>query len=333
MKNIARMLIALSFLCFSISAQAAPEFFHGKTLTIIVTTKPGGGHDMWARDIAPYMKKYLDVSKVKVVNKPGGGNLIGDNAIYASKPDGLTIGVIDNIGAVFAQMFNKPGVHYKIRKFVHLGTVNYEPLLFAVQPDGKYQSFEDLENSHTEIKALVTGSGGVSYDMTQFVLNAFGIHHKAVAGFGGMHQLIAAFLSGDGDVFGGTSLNHILRLGDKVKPILVVTKDPIKALPNVPTVMQEINKADLKGSSREALVALTKFVFSDVGIVAPPGIPSDRVEALETALKKTIADPSLRKKMRKEKEMPHFTSGQSRLEATNKIFKYEKEFKRLNSGA
>ena len=57
-----------------------------------MTTAPGGGFDLYGRLVAEYMQKYLPGSTFVVKNVPGAGHLIGTNTIYASKPDGLTIG-------------------------------------------------------------------------------------------------------------------------------------------------------------------------------------------------------------------------------------------------
>ena len=75
--------------------QEGAAFFDGKTVTYIVATAPGGGYDTNGRLVAEYMQKHLPGSTFIVQNMPGAGHLIGTNYIYASEPDGLTIGTFN----------------------------------------------------------------------------------------------------------------------------------------------------------------------------------------------------------------------------------------------
>jgi len=68
------------------------RFYKGKVINYIVSTKPGGGYDAYARIIGKYMQKYIPGVTVIVKNIPGAGNIIGANEIYLAKPNGLTIG-------------------------------------------------------------------------------------------------------------------------------------------------------------------------------------------------------------------------------------------------
>ena len=90
-------------------AQGGAEFFKGKTVTYIVATAPGGGYDAYGRLVAEYMQKHLPGSTFVVKNMPGAGHVIGANAIYAAKPDGLTIGTF-NTGLIYNQLIGLEGV-------------------------------------------------------------------------------------------------------------------------------------------------------------------------------------------------------------------------------
>ena len=109
MSRISRLLtLAGALTAFALSAQPAPaqtgaDFFKGKTVTYIVATAPGGGYDLYGRLVAEYMQRHLPGSTFIVRNVPGAGHLIGTNAIYAAKPDGLTIGTF-NTGLIYNQL-------------------------------------------------------------------------------------------------------------------------------------------------------------------------------------------------------------------------------------
>src|SRR6187399_2887180 len=90
-------------------AQTGADFFKGKTVTYIVSTGPGGGYDLYGRLVAEFMQKYLPGSTFVVKHLPGAGHLVGTNTIYASKPDGLTIGTF-NTGLIYNQLIGLDGV-------------------------------------------------------------------------------------------------------------------------------------------------------------------------------------------------------------------------------
>src|ERR671939_487380 len=88
----AGMILAAS-LGLVISPAAAQEteesFFKGKTVKIVVGYGPGGGYDVYARMIAPYIGKALGATVI-VENQPGAGGLTALNRLYTASPDGLT---------------------------------------------------------------------------------------------------------------------------------------------------------------------------------------------------------------------------------------------------
>src|ERR1700759_4962756 len=53
----------------------AAEFDRGKTIRILVGSPPGGGYDLYARLIAPYLAKKLD-AQVIIENRAGGSGLL-----------------------------------------------------------------------------------------------------------------------------------------------------------------------------------------------------------------------------------------------------------------
>src|SRR5262249_55015569 len=67
-------------------AQAYPS----RPLRILVTTSPGGGPDILARLMGPWLSERLGQQFV-VENRPGGGSTIGTEAVVRAPPDGYTL--------------------------------------------------------------------------------------------------------------------------------------------------------------------------------------------------------------------------------------------------
>src|ERR1044072_2224487 len=78
-------------------AWAQPQPYAGKTVTIIVGYKPGGGYDAMARLLAGHLPEHLpDKPPVIVQNMPAGNSIIAANSLYSwAKPDGLPLGTFN----------------------------------------------------------------------------------------------------------------------------------------------------------------------------------------------------------------------------------------------
>lgn len=277
------------------NANSSSSFYQGKTLNIIVPYGPGGGYDEWARLISPYMKKYLGVSKVDVINTPGGGGLVGANKIYAAKPDGLTIGDINAGGDVFDQINGTAGVNFDVTKYTWIGRPDGDPLVLAVPKNSPYSSFDSLlkvKGTKKVIKALATGKGDSNYSAEVITFNAFKIPFKMIAAFSGSKEEKAAFLQGSGDIT-SLSANDAEQMGNNANIITILdTTNSLSNLSSTPTIIDEAKKAGLTANDMTALKSMANVVNLGHAFAAPPGIPQDRVSALQDAFKKTLNDPS-----------------------------------------
>ncbi|MGE8618560.1 MAG: Bug family tripartite tricarboxylate transporter substrate binding protein, partial [Achromobacter spanius] len=79
---------------FAGGAQAAGYPEH--PINLIVSYGPGGGTDLVARMMAPFLQKYLgNDARIVVLNRPGAGGAIGFTELARAQPDGYTIGLIN----------------------------------------------------------------------------------------------------------------------------------------------------------------------------------------------------------------------------------------------
>jgi tripartite-type tricarboxylate transporter receptor subunit TctC len=94
-------------------ASDAAEFYRGKTVRILVGSPPGGGYDLYARLIAPYLAARLGAT-VLVENKDGAGGLAALSALLVRPLDGLTIMHASAEAAIISQMLARPGVTWDV---------------------------------------------------------------------------------------------------------------------------------------------------------------------------------------------------------------------------
>lgn len=282
-------------------AAASTDFYKGQTLTIIVPFGTGGGYDTWARLVGPYLKRALDLKRVKVMNEPGAGGLIGTNAIYHVKADGLTIGDTDAAGDIFAQMGHVAGVKFDVRKFDWIGRPDNDPHVIAVHADSPYKSFDDLialKGTDQVIKPLATGKGSSDYNTALITYNAFGIPFHIIADFKGSHQAKATFISGQGTTV-SVSASDVAELGSKVRVVAITSADRFAELPHVPTVVEDGQKHDIPKANLDALKIMGGIMSIGHAFVAPPGLPKARLAALRDAFRETVRSPGFRSQAKK----------------------------------
>ena len=287
--------IVLFFVAFSIillpyfSGQAgAKPFYEGKTITLIVTTKPGGGYDFYGRLMAKFMKKYLPGSTIIVKNMPGAGHIIGCNAIYKAKPNGLTFGTF-NRALALAQVAELKGIKFDQGKMSWLGVACTEVFSFVVS-----NKFKDLEAVRkTERMRLVSdGIGAINYlTPALFAYMTGWKNFKIATGYaGGEKELVIMRGEMDGLFVSWASFVKFVQAGHG-HPILFIGKNKPKGYESVPFIQDVITEKKYKPIV-DLLIAVQSMGRPFAG---PPGIPPDRLKVLQDAFKKACNDPELLK--------------------------------------
>ncbi|HWO42021.1 MAG TPA: hypothetical protein VNO43_09480, partial [Candidatus Eisenbacteria bacterium] len=132
---------------------AAPPFYEGKTIRIIVGTSPGGGYDTYTRLIARHLSKYIPGNPTIVVdNMPGAGGLISANHLFkVASPDGLTIGHFVG-GQFLQQLLGKPGIEFDALKFEYVAVPAQDHFVFGVAKSTGISTVDQWFASRTVIK-------------------------------------------------------------------------------------------------------------------------------------------------------------------------------------
>src|SRR5688572_31795880 len=172
-------------------AQTSP--YEGKTITIVVGFKAGGGYDRTARILARHLPKYLPGKpNVIVQNMPGANSIIAANHVYnVAKPDGLTLGTF-NRNLVLAQLTNVSGVKFDQTKFAWVGSAASESTVLAIRSDLLYKNFDDLKKSGKTLVIGATGPGANTYDFPLLLKELLGVDLKIVSGYSGSADIMLA---------------------------------------------------------------------------------------------------------------------------------------------
>ncbi len=271
-------------------AQTGADFYKGKTVTYIVSTSAGGGYDYYGRLVADYMQKYLPGSTFVVKNVPGAGHLIGANTIYASKPDGLTIGTF-NTGLIYNQLIGADGVKFDLLKMSWVGKAASEPRVFVIGTQSPIKTFAELRAQKEPVNFATSGIGSSNYVEINSLTNVLKLPVKVLTGYNGNDDQLAMRR---GEVAGGmgsrSSFEQFVKngYGRFIAQIGGSEKD-------VPQIKDQIKDPD-----GQAIVALIQSQGDLARLTAgPPGIPEDRLAALRDAYRKALEDPELKAKAEK----------------------------------
>src|SRR5204862_263999 len=133
-------LLAALTLLPGIAGAAYPE----RPITMTVAYPPGGGTDLVARALAPYLEKYLGGgAKIVIVNRAGAGGEVGFTAIANAAPDGYTIGFV-NTPPLMTIPIERTAQFGGPQRFELLGNIIDDPCNFAVHSDLPIRDLKEL---------------------------------------------------------------------------------------------------------------------------------------------------------------------------------------------
>ena len=270
------------------SSEAA--FFRGKTVRIIVGYGAGGGFDLYARMIAPYLGKALGANVI-VENQPGAGGIAALNRMMTTPPDGLQIMLVNGMAAAFGQFIEQQGVRYDLAKLEHLGTVSGNPWVWLVNVNSPYASPKQVVEAGK--KYMWTAGGPIDglSDGAAFVCEALKLDCNIVLGYPGSNESAMSVANGEMDmmyIVDTSAANYVK--GGKIRVLSTMSRERSKIFPDVPTLFESVT---LK--PEEAALLDFHSTAEKIGriLVAPPGTPPERVAFLSQAVKTTLTDPAL----------------------------------------
>jgi tripartite-type tricarboxylate transporter receptor subunit TctC len=282
--------LAAAALASPAAAQSGADFYKDKTVTYIVATAAGGGYDAYGRLVADFMQKHLPGSTFVVRNMPGAGHIIGANAIYNARADGLTIGTF-NTGLIYNQLVHRQGIKFDLTRMSWIGKAAADPRVFVIHSSSPIKSFKDLREAKQTINFATSGVGSASFVETKILADALGLPIKIIAGYSGQEDMMAMRRNEITGIIGSRSsfedfvkngyARFIAQIGGSEK--------------DVPQLASLVTDAEGK-----ALVALIQSQGEIARLTAgPPGIPADRLQALRAAYRKAMDDKELQARAEK----------------------------------
>ena len=278
------LLGALTLGTMAVAPSTAQEKFPSRPIEIIVPTPPGGGTDIAIRLLGELVESTLG-QKVVVVNKPGGGGMIGMAQITQAKPDGHTLGGIWN--APLTMTPHSQPAPYKPTDYVAISLADSAPTVFCVKKDfpvatGK-DFIEHLRKNPGKFTYGNDGVGGTIHLTAERIFLKLGVKARPVP-FGGAGETLKNYLGGHIDIYGGS-----------IPPILPYLKDGSSRCLMV-TSAERVASLPEAASLTELGVPETATVLWH-GVIGPRGIPADRLAILEKAFQQAARTDKFRQYM------------------------------------
>lgn len=130
---------AAAVLLSVLSAPSVAAWPDDQTIELVVGFAPGGGTDLMARALVPFLEKKLGgKTRIVVVNKPGAGGEISTTYLARAKPDGYTVGFINVPGFVFIPMYKQ--ATYSTDDVRIIARVVDDPAVLMVREDAKFKT-------------------------------------------------------------------------------------------------------------------------------------------------------------------------------------------------
>ncbi len=292
-----RALLAATLLPLPALAQDA---WPSRPIRFILPYPPGGAADRLARALADHLRDQLG-QPVVVESRPGGGSMIGAEAVARAPKDGYTL-LYAGWPTVTMNVVMHRAPPYRTEDFAPLTPFFRTPLSIAVQPDNPARTFADLvaQARQRPISYGTSGVGASSHMLMERINATAGTKFEHVP-YRGEMPAATDVIAGHASVYVG-SIGTILELhrGGRIRIIGHTNPERLAFLPAVATL------AEL--GFREAGI----FTYWH-GALAPSGTPEPVLERLHAAFVSGMASPAVRARL--PEDLVPFTLGRAEFAA------------------
>ena len=265
-----------------IEAQELPAGYPARPIRLIVSSVPGGGHDIICRAIAQMLTERWGQSVI-VDNRPGAGTLIATELAAKASPDGYTFFAGTDTMRVLSVTKR---VAFDVRKvFEPVVPTAGQPYILIVTPALPAKNFKELV-AYSMTQRVTYGSSGVgtvAHLGLEDLTAQTGAKFVHVPYKGGAQSLLA-LLSGEIHMYPGLLLSAggAIKAG-KARPLAAMSLKRIPALPELPTIAEQ----GYPGFK----------ITNSYGLFAPVGTPRSIINALNRAVGEFMNSPQMAQKL------------------------------------
>jgi len=285
------------------------------TVQLVVPFAPGGAVDIFWRTILDSLAKNLN-GTIAILNKPGGGGIVGTSYVVNSKPDGYTIGGGPTDVLIFAPLFTPNLPFDVINDLTYIAKLAYWPQIVIVRADSPFKTLEELiafaKANPKKLKAGTPGPGTAPHMALQLFNQDAKIEIVPVI-FGGAGEIMPQLLGGHLDLaFMAPSPAKSQFLAGKIRILAFFSRQRHPVYPDIPTAVEKGLKSTI--------------ITGAVGLVGPKGLPSFVLKKWEEASEKTIQDKNIISAIQKFDYVVDFKKGDAFKKEVNEELTFFRNF-------
>ncbi|MPY71699.1 MAG: hypothetical protein GEU92_16620 [Alphaproteobacteria bacterium] len=274
------------------SADAVADFFSGKQIKMIMPTAPGGSTALYGTVLAEHLKRHIP-GQPNIIHeyRTGGGGMVAANYVYNAAPRDGTIFTMLLSSVILSKHLTPDSAKFELDGFSFIGRVADLPRALIAWHGAGLDSIEDAKK--TEVPLGASGRSSVT-TIHPALLNALiGTRFKIVTGYRGAGSTYLALERGE---IGATTVawdGLVGNRGDwlrdgKVKVLARIGARKMPGYESAPRLL------DLVSSPADRAVMELTLLPMEAGqaVAGPPGLPADRLRALQAAFDATMKDPA-----------------------------------------
>jgi tripartite-type tricarboxylate transporter receptor subunit TctC len=315
------------------SAESVADFYKGQELTILIGHPPGGSYDLYAQLAARHLGKFIPGNPTVIVQSmPGGGGSKASAYFYNKAPrDGAMIALFPETIA-YVQLMDPVQGKWDVSRMNYIGSFAPVNTAFMVRKGGPAKTAADLFKDKVNVGC--SGRTSQSFQYPVLLKALAGAKLNIICGYDGSSAYTLALLRGEVDMV--SKAWNAWRAEDKdqiadgtLVPILQGGLKRAAELPAIP-LMQEVTDDP---TAKKALEFISAGSAVGRALIAPPGIPADRLAALRAAFDKAVADPALVADAARRNLLLEPTPGSDVQAISNAIVKTPKDIVELSTKA
>jgi tripartite-type tricarboxylate transporter receptor subunit TctC len=295
----ASAVLAPAALMAAVTVARADDFYSGKSLSIVVGFSPGGGYDLYARNLARHIGKHIPGNPtVLVQNQPGAGSLTAVRSLDSTALKDGTVMVIFNPGLITQSIVEPQMVRLDFRKLAWIGTVTPDfRVCYGFGPNG-VKSWDDMmKRKEFILGSTAKGSGNYINGATLRVV--FNAPVRQILGFPGSADQRIAIERGelDGDCGSYSSIPADWITSHKAHSFVRFIDHRPPEIPESAVYIGGFAKTD---EQKQILDVANSGDEVGRPFVMSNQVPADRLAIIRKAFNETMADPAFLADMQKQ---------------------------------
>lgn len=250
-----------------------------RVVTLVTHSSPGGGSDVFLREMTRFLRKYIDATFI-VENAEGGSGARAMSRVASARPDGSVL-YASTPTYIMTSLLSRPGSTY--RDLEPLVNFFVDTEVVYTRADGPYRTLEDVLNHARRGRGRWGAANPASLERqaAERLRVAAGVNAGVVPHNGG-GDLMINILNGTLEMGVGEMEELRAQLANgTVRVLATFGSERIPTHPDVPTVQESGYDVELE-----------KFR----GLAGPKGLSPEVIRIWNEAAQKVLADPEYRER-------------------------------------